>query len=139
MKNLTPGLLLTLAFTLSACSTLQSNDTTTKLAVQYGTMKIIEQSDAVTADGVLRAVSKAREAANEEVRIIDVRERVLAAIDIQDFSPADQLLITTLVDQVQAELAMSVTNGLLSEDDMVRLETLLGWVEDAAIMAGGEQ
>lgn len=120
-----------LAVFMTSCATLSDIDTR-KLAVQYGTLKLIEQSGNVTAQGVLDATSKVRETIQADASV-DLTE-LIAGIDTSGLSPSDQLLVSALSEQIR----YAVIDLPDIESRAERLLTVLDIVDAAARIAGGQ-
>jgi hypothetical protein len=107
-----------------------------RLPIQYATLKIIEQSDDITADGVLRYVYRARELANlaVEINVQAIVKELMAELLDEKLSPADQFLVQALIQQIDYE----ITNlRLVRPESTLTILDVLVWVEQAAIMSGG--
>lgn len=128
MKLIT-AILLTLLLT--ACSGLQTGDTTSRLAVQYATLKVIENSSGVEARDVVETVEKVRSVVSEDITV-DVT-KIVEALNLESLPPSDQLLVGALIGSIEIELYQAP----LSDDERVaRLLTILDWIESAAMLSG---
>lgn len=119
---------------IAGCTTFQnvgSND----LLVQYSTLKLIEQSDDVTSQGVIDAVEKARgvlDATEVEVSFAKLKERVAQEIEFSEMAPSDRLLIQAVVNEVEADYVKTYQTDVLSEEVKVTISQFLDLVEQAA-------
>lgn len=126
--------LLGLAF-LSACSTLNEHENTARLTTQYATIKVID-GDVGRAERVEDIASDVRAYASSEAHLtVDlligaIRDR----IDWGDLDAADTLLLTTLIDELRAELMRRLGPGVLPEDLRLAADTVAEWVIAAARM-----
>ena len=116
---------------LSGCASLQGS-ATEKLVVQAATMKFIEANPG-EADRIEKAVTQARVWLDTDgVTIADLRSAMQARIDGSDLAPSDKLLATALADVVAAELDVRIGAGVISPEKKQTVNTVLGWVEQAA-------
>lgn len=123
-----------LAAVLSGCASF-SGSATEKLIVQAATLKVIESG----ADRTSKAakIISAAEAAQvwldtDGVTIADLRASMVQRINAADIEASDKLLATALVDVVVAELDLRIGEGVISPDKRVTVNTVLGWVLQAA-------
>jgi hypothetical protein len=135
-KILMWGVAAIFALALSACATFSERDTGTRLLIQYSTMKLIEQSDAITSEGVVAHVERVRGMldTSEEVAVVDLRRELLERVNLDALGPADTLLLMALLDEV--ELSFQANTDVLSQEDRERVGTILDWVVSAARMSG---
>jgi hypothetical protein len=127
---------------LAGCaSTSPSNSITARVAIQYATLRLIEDSDGITADGVINHVQIVRGmlAENSVMPVSDIAARILQSTDIARLDPPDRLLVETLVLQVQA-VAESAESGAtgnsasmpVDANTRTSLMMVLAWIEQAA-------
>lgn len=120
-----------LSLFIAACSGLQTGDTTSRLAVKYATLKVIENSSGVESYDVIDAVEKIRSVVNQDIKV-DVTE-IVQSLNLESLPPSDQLLVGALIGGIEIELYQAP----LSEDERVaKLLTILSWIESAAILSG---
>lgn len=114
-----------------AGSAMSNNSAMAQIAVQYATAKVIEQSDAITPEGVIAYVELARTIAGDDVALdpAKIAEQILQALDAQALSPADRVLASALVMQIQAQFTEL---DLLDPTTRVTLLAVLDWIEQAA-------
>lgn len=117
--------LLTLA--LGACATIPQPNAT-RVAIQYATMKMIENSSAVTSGGVLEKTSEIRTMLDQSV---EVDTQQIANSILSNVSPADRFLIQSFL----VELEFYVLQAGVPADQRVRVNELLNWVDTAARFA----
>lgn len=117
---------------LPGCATV--SDASTKLPVQYATLKLIEQSDQIGPSDVISHVRRVRAltAQDTELSTADLVTQVLAGIDTDALEVSDRLLLMALVGYVADSLGEV---NLISSDHKLSLLTLLDWVEQAARLA----
>lgn len=118
---------------LAACGSLTEQDRM-RLPTQYATMKVIEQSDDITAEGVLRYTELARMIVARDVQINaqSLVQEILEALDAEKLSPSDRFLVVSLVQQIEIE-AQSL--NLIQPDTRLSLLEVIDWIEQAARMA----
>lgn len=141
LKTLVASLGLFVFMGLAGCQTvtnLADGVASNELLVQYSTMKLIEQSDDITSEGVVEAVEKARTAMDEDqvVSIDELKARVADKIDFESFAPSDRLLIAAVVDEVQKTLEAEYKTDLVSEEVEYKIGLFLDNVELAARLSG---
>lgn len=125
-----------MAMVLAGCQTFSqvtSNDT----LVQYSTMKLIEQSDSVTSEGVLSAMQKARETLNTDVTftVSEFKEELAEKIHWSTLPVSDRILISTIVDKVQERLEEKYEVDVISDQTEIRLLDFIENVEQAAALS----
>lgn len=139
MRKLT--LILLMALMLAGCSTLGAvsdhladNHAATKVAVQYATLKTIEDSEDITGPAVVAHVERVRGLVkgNAELALTRLVEEVRGPIDWQALSMSDRLLLDSLIAQIEHALADLPERQALNATQRVRVLTLLGWVEQVA-------
>lgn len=121
-------LLLSLIFAaLASCASVESDRA--RIPIMYATAKLIGQSSDVSAQDVLRHVERVRGLIGEDA-VIDTRQimqDVLASINTDRLDPADMLLLTLLMDEIQHYvLEIPVTERFVS------VMKVLDWVEMGA-------
>lgn len=126
-------LLLAATLVVAGCNSLTEQDRM-RLPTQYATMKVIEQSDDITAEGVLRYTELARTIVARDVQINaqDLVQEILEALDAEKLSPSDRFLVVSLVQQIEIE-AQSL--NLIQPDTRLSLLEVIDWIEQAARMA----
>lgn len=128
-------IVITLALFIAGCASIQSGNTAAKLAVQVAVMKVIEADDnrAEKAAEIVSAVDQAKVWLDMDgVTLTDLKAAALRRLHERNLAPSDMLLATALVDIVAAELDVRIGQGVLSPDKKVTVNTLLGWVTEAA-------
>lgn len=127
-------LMVALLLLMVSCAGLTEADRA-RLPIQYGTMKVIGQSDAVTADGVIRYTTLARELIDRDVSIntTALASEIVQALGAERLSPTDLFLVTALVQQIEVEMQ---SLNLIQPDVRLSLLEVLGWIEQAARMSG---
>ncbi|CAB4182537.1 hypothetical protein UFOVP1077_10 [uncultured Caudovirales phage] len=122
-------------FLLTGCATLQSNEPVAKLTIQVGVMKYVEAAPdrAVRAARVVDVVTQAKTLVDlNEVTLADVQAAVLVRLRASGLQPSDLILASALLDIVSNELNVKIGGGVLSADQKVTVNNVLGWVSQAA-------
>lgn len=119
------------AMSLSGCAGMLENAGSTKLPVQYATLKVIEDSDSITGQDVVERVEELRTLVedNATISIDRLVAEVRGPIDFDALAPSDRLLVEALISQIEYA-ARDI--DLVGEARQVKLLTLLDWVEQAA-------
>lgn len=139
MKNKHPTVILlilaclTIASMLTSCATPEKNNGLAQIATQYATLKVLEEANDITPNGVIRYVETARALVDQDTAIDPTRiaAELLRALDAEDLSPADRILAQALVLQIQAQFQEL---DLMDPATRLSLLTVLGWIEQAARM-----
>lgn len=136
-----PALAALAVIVLSGCSFLQSgldgedqrSELITKSIVGTGTIRLIDGDAAKqtriidTADTILDYMEK-----NPEGRAADIAELVKDSIPWSKLTAEENYLITTLLAVVQADIEQQIQDGVVSEELLLRVKTIVKWVRDAA-------
>jgi hypothetical protein len=129
---------LVLAFSLTACQTVESKPMAARLAVTVATLKVIEADKTDQAARAQRVAAVARDAQKlldgEQVTLGAIQAAVKARLDSSELSPSDRILADTLVVMISDELRARIGDGLLSPEQRLTVSTVLDWV---AVAAGG--
>lgn len=146
MKSFRVGIACLAMLALSACGSLTAvsdaaseHSAGSKIAVQYATLKVIEGSSDVRASDIVAHVERVRErVSGEQSLALDrLKEEALAAIDFDALDVSDRLLLISLLDVIEASVSdVAMPSSPLSDEQRVRILTLLDWVESAASLAG---
>lgn len=129
-------LLLLLCVALCGCANVNLNLDPAQLPVQYATMKAIQQSSDISAEDVVAHVGtlKAVLERDPDMSLQQLAQQALAAGLAAGLSPADQLLLQTLISTVEVSLAEV---NLVDDARRLKAVQVLGWVADAAKMSAG--
>lgn len=121
------------AGSLSGCAWLSENEGSARLLTTYATLKVID-GDAARADRVEEiALEVATYAgADPDVSVDALIARVRGLIDWSDLDEADTLLVNALLVEVSIRLKEKLGDGLIPEDARITVQTLAGWVIEAA-------
>lgn len=120
---------LILSLTMLALCACASLDITggSKIPVQYATLKAIDASENITANGILEHTQRARELLDSDAKVS--LNDLLATVALEKLAPADRLLVGALFLQIEnAVNDIEVT----PVEKLVKLRTLLDWIDDAA-------
>ena len=120
---------------LSACSLIPDSSSTESLTVNYllskATTRIID-GEAARATKVLAATADARNyiATGDSVTVELLYDEAIKRIVGMD--PADQVLLTAILDNARARLETAISGGELNADQRVSLLDTLTWIEATA-------
>lgn len=124
---------------LPGCKTALTADATTQLAIQYGTLKLLEnQPDAPEKAQRIReklAIARDRIAkVNDVTAASALADRLREDLGVADMAPSDQLLVNGLLNMLQAELdaRIAASGGLLSSGHLIPLADAVEWVDAIA-------
>lgn len=127
---------------LVGCGSLTGSIDNDKLLTQVAVMKVIEEGK--TAEGMAERKAKILAVAAEAhkwldfegVVLADLEGKLKARVDELDLLPSDRLVANILVEAVIKSLNERVVDGVklpeASEEIKLRVNTVLGWVEDTA-------
>jgi len=120
---------------LQACISIP-RDTAARIAVQYATMKVVQQArePARKAQRIRAIVSGALALVDggDSVTLPFVEEAVRSRIDWDSLTAADYLAATALIEMLRTELEARIGAGELDPDALLPVQTVLGWVIEAA-------
>lgn len=140
MKKFITALFVASALLFTGCSTIGSvvdygkeNQATAYVTVQYATAKVIKGEES-RATVVLERVEDARSFVTDgaEVTIANLVEKVKEEINWKGMKPEDQALVSLVLIQAQKDLQERVGEGVLDEDQVLTVTTLLDWIEQGA-------
>lgn len=120
---------------LAGCASLQDNQPTARLTVQYATLKVID-NDVEKRDRVVEIAERTLD------RLDDTPEATVSALvrEVRDQVPwskldsADKILIDALLTELEARLIERFGDGVLSEEARLGAATVAEWVISAARM-----
>ena len=134
MKKIVPFLCV-IALALGACSSNPSarDEAIIGLSVQYATAKYIEKRPN-SRENIVRVATAAKGivAGDSTATLITLQEFVGQELDKLSLSPADRVLANGLVSLIVAELQAKVGDGLIPEDQRVRVSQVLDLIIAAA-------
>lgn len=116
---------------LVGCSMLDQHQAGAKLAVQFATLKYVDD-DADKRERVQAVVANARELAATATTLDALDQAVRESIDWSKLDDADKLLATALLDLVRDELRSRFDSELLDPEQVVAVNTVLDWIDEAA-------
>ena len=147
-KQIALLLLLTASlFTFTACETIrsiadrgtqiiESNPLIAKTAVQYGTLRFIDGSEA-RQDAVLKFIEDSRGFINATAvsRVDELANRLKENVNWESLSIANTQIINTLFDTVESYVKKRVEGEDLSPDSILTIQSVLTWIEEAAALS----
>ena len=112
--------------------------------VQYATLKLIEQSDEVTAEDVITTTGKVRDIVNgtgegdAKLSLQSLNDSFRDKVDISSLAPSDQLLVNALITRVESTIASRVsdTSGFITSQQTTTILRLLDDIDEAASLSG---
>lgn len=124
----------------AGCAALKQGGTGAQTAVEVATIKVID-GDAERANRVVEIVGKVRGLIEgDEVSTLEtVEDNVRSAIDWSGLDTAEKLVVNRLIDAVRAEIDNRINAddiASLDPDEVVAVQRILDWIEQAAVMAG---
>lgn len=127
--------MLLLAWALGACAVLDLIDrspTTARLATEYATLKVID-GDPERAERVHAIATDVREALTGQVAssVDQLHDYVYDQIRWDRLDSADTALVRSLMDELRLELERRLGDGLLAQEDRLRVDRVVGWVQMA--------
>lgn len=130
-------------FFVAGCAVLEwgaQHADTARLAVKAGTLRAIEAAPVDERSERAQAIVRIAETAtghvqsDAETTIAAVESRVREEIDWKSLEVSEQLLVDALVTAIRERLEERVGDGLLSEEDRLRIRSVLDWVIEAAAL-----
>lgn len=118
---------------IAGCATIQENESTARVAVQYATIKILD-GDPEKADKVEQIAEEVKAYASGEkpVTVDALIEKAATYIPWEDLDDADTLLVTALLEEIRVRLKERLGDDFVPEDLRVTVDMVAGWVLEAA-------
>lgn len=119
---------------IQSCTTSIDQSVLAKPAIQFGVIKLIQDSDGdITKTEVLDFVKTVRGLVNEsgQVDVTALFDEVTAMLDVAELSAQEEVVVNALLEQAQ-QFVNEI--DLLDEGKRVAIGTILEWVEEAALM-----
>lgn len=131
-------LVLVLTATLTACALIDSRPLTASTAVQLGTIRLITaaedpQERAESIVTITELVSEQVDAGSTAT-VAGVADLTRELIDFTELGAYEQILINALITSVQERLITEIGSGRIDEQDVVRIQQILQWANQAAMM-----
>ena len=135
--------IMALAFTLSACSTMNNidtNNTNTRLLIQYSVLKASEESDAINRESILSVTERIKATLDDSERSvtlayisIDIKEH----INYDSLMPSDRLLVDALMGNIESviQARIEMPNGVIDSEARENVLNIINIIEQAAYMA----
>jgi hypothetical protein len=125
---------------LTGCASFEQHENTAKPIIQYATFKVIEQgkspeAQAQKADNIRRIATDVRGLVSGDSTLPLLQDAVGKQLVKLNLSPADQFLANALLQAIVEELQAKIGTGVLKPDQLVQVDTVLGWVIEAANFA----
>lgn len=130
-----------LLFLLVGCKTLEQNQASTRLVIQYSVAKYIEKAGDTEAQAA--RAERVRKVATQALALTDGNDVILAAVEAAvraevaklNLSPADLMLADGLVAVISEEISKRVGEGVLSPEQLIQTKLVLSWIVDATTYA----
>ena len=112
---------------------LQENETLTRAAVEYATLKYINE-DSGKSQRVQDVITKTIAVMNggQSTTIESIATFVRQNVSVESLSPTEFVLLNALIDVVQSEIQKRISRQALDENDRVFVARVLTWIHDAA-------
>lgn len=139
--------IMALAFTLSACSTLDSTldsvDTenqNVRILIQYSVLKASEESESINRASILAVTNKIKsvldnESENESVTLAYISTEIKDYISYNALMPSDRLLVDALMLNIQSVIQDRIEVDVIDADAKKKVLEVIELIEQAAIMA----
>lgn len=124
-------------FVVTACNSLNlENSRTADIGVQYATLKLIQKSDEIDKDSVLKRTALARDLIESGVSFSTLTGKVRESIKWDKLAPEERLLVDALIADIlySVDLDMDV-EAPLSAETKARLLVLIERIEQGAAYA----
>ena len=132
-----------LAFTLSACTTMNSVDTNnanTRLLIQYSVLKASEESDAINRESILSVTERIKATLDDTERSVtlayistDIKEH----INYDGLMPSDKLLVDALMGNIESVIQsrIEMPHDVIDAETKEGVKNIITLIEQAAYMA----
>lgn len=124
---------LILSASLLGCSATSERPDTTRLVVQYATLKAIESGSSPSR--IVEVGNRVLEAAQGESVTLAALEAA-AAREIAHLALSDRLVAEALIELVVAEINARIDGGVLDAEALTTVTQVIGWAVQAARLAG---
>lgn len=128
-------LIFSLVFCLSACSSIDTQDPSQRLVFQYSTAKFIERSDEPKerATRIIEEIDMVRAFIDfQGAPLTELKERIVQRALDRGLTPADMILVNGLIAEVEIRIAKYMDDGIIDEDETMRINAVLNLIEQAA-------
>ena len=137
MKKLLIALAMVLS--LAGCAILEESSNTKTFAVQYATLKLLEESDSIDAQEVLDATQKVRMiiSEDEQLSLTALSSSFRDKVDISSLQPSDQLLVNAIIRRVESTVTsgLDIDTDVITDSQTITLLQLLDDIDEAASIA----
>lgn len=101
-------------------------------AVQYGVIKFLSgnQSKISKAEEIVNKLMKFAEQ-SAQITISDMEKIVMTSIPWEKLDKADQFILMELLEQISQEVRARIGDGLLEEEDKIKVKEFLYWIKKA--------
>lgn len=129
---------ITLSIALAGCANWQAveNSALPQAAIQYGTVKFIDNdTDKAAEVQKIAGNLKADFAESADATVENLYARAMQEIPWAKMAPEDEILLRALLVDLKEYLKQKVGDGVLDPDQRLKIEAVLGWIEQAALLA----
>lgn len=118
---------------MTGCAAIDVGESGYRVPVQFATMKVIEDSQTITARSVLEHTNRVRGiiTTEDQINITTLVDNTIDLIGLENLDASDRLLLTILFNNIEQAVA-DVRPDIPLEQQRLRLLTLLDWIDDAA-------
>lgn len=118
---------------MTGCAAIDVAGSRYRVPVQFATMKVIEDSQTITARSVLAHTNRVRGiiTTEDQINITTLVDNTIDLIGLENLDASDRLLLTILFNNIEQAVA-DVRPDIPLEQQRLRLLTLLDWIDDAA-------
>lgn len=125
--------LMCLMLMMTACAAIDLQQSSARVPVQFAVMNAIEQSDNVTARGVLERTAYFRQIleSDDSIDVSILLAEAIVRTGMDKMPPSDRMLLQIVFYNIEQSVA-DVRTGVPPDQLRVRLLTLLDWIDYAA-------
>jgi C4-type Zn-finger protein len=126
------------ALTLAGCTTTSIPPIAAQVAVQYATLRVLEDHPEY-APRILEITSSVRQAAagDASATVAMIDSLIRSQINWSKLSPADAMVVNTLLLAIRSELEQRIGSGVLDSQAMLTIAQVATWIEQAAASTVG--
>lgn len=137
MNNFMKSIIVVIALSVAGCATISENVDSLRVPIVYGTLKVIERDNDISASDVQDAVTRVESVINNNSIITsNIKEEALKAINFNSLSAADQFLVSEVLTNVEMTIEREIELGnLVQEDVRIRIQEFVDYIEYAAILS----
>ena len=124
----------------TGCESTEASSPIARLAVQYATIKVVQNNPEHAARVVEIATALEKDAGNTvAVTVVLLETIVRSQIRWENLDAADTALVDVLILTVRDELTQRLGTGILGPEQALVVAQVAGWIRDAAMAASKAQ